>query len=146
MHLRKPALHLSDVPDLPQRHLHLPHQQHGGKPMSFVTANLTREEDEVRAETARQNARWGPLNYPDGTGRPGDREAADAARKTCKANGPAGDNWRDILDEEVREAFAETDPGALLAELLQVETVARQWRMAIRRRLAAQQSGEAAER
>ncbi|MFB4280818.1 hypothetical protein ACBJ59_36400 [Nonomuraea sp. MTCD27] len=111
--------------------------------MSYFTANLTTEEDEVREEMRRQHAKFGPQNHPDGTGLPGSVMEADEARARCKANGPEQDNWRDILDEEVREAFAETDPDALLVELLQVEAVARQWRLAIRRRLAAaEQDGE----
>jgi hypothetical protein len=111
--------------------------------MTYFTADLTREEDEVREEMRRQHAKFGPQNHPDGTGRLGDQEAADEARAACKANGPEQDNWRDILYEEVREAFAETEPAALLNELLQIEAVARQWRMAIRRRHASQQTGEA---
>jgi hypothetical protein len=112
--------------------------------MTYFTANLTLEEDEVRAEMARQDAKWGQQNHADGTGpdvfwgvHPGPAEAiAVIARGRCKANGPGQDTWRDILFEEVAEAIAEDDPDALLAELLQVEAVARQWRMAIRRRLA----------
>ena len=140
MHLRKSALHLSDVPGLPQRHLHLPDQQHGGQPMSY----LTREEEEIRAELERQNARWGEQNHEDGTGPDKNWSylgpasyLAESARATCTVlvgNGRV--SWSDVLLEEVAEAFAEDDPDRLLAELLQVEAVARQWRMAIRRRLA----------
>jgi hypothetical protein len=114
--------------------------------MTYFTANLTLEEDEVRAEMARQDAKWGQQDHADGTGpdvfwgvHPGPAEAvAVIARGRCKANGPGQDTWRDILFEEVAEAIAEDDPDALLAELLQVEAVARQWRMAIRRRVAAE--------
>jgi hypothetical protein len=80
------------------------------------------------SERRRQDAKFGhQRNYHDGTGRPGDREAADEARARCKANGPAEDNWRDVLDEEVCEAFAETDPELLRAELVQVMAVAGNW-------------------
>lgn len=113
--------------------------------MTYFTANLTLEEDEVRAEMARQDAKFGPQNHADGTGPDvywgiTGRAAwtAAVARGRCKANGLGEDNWLDILHEEVAEAFAEDDADALLAELLQVEAVARQWRMAIRRRLAAE--------
>lgn len=105
--------------------------------MSYFTANLTREEEEVRAELARQDAKWGEQNHPDGTGRLDySRMAADwkgivdAAAKQKKLT------WRHILMEEVYEACAESDPEKLLSELLQVEAVARQWRKTIRRRLA----------
>lgn len=113
--------------------------------MTYFTANLTLEEDEVRAEMARQDAKWGQQNHADGTGPDvfwgitgRASVVADHARAVCQANGPGEDTWRDILFEEVAEAMAEDGADALLAELLQVEAVARQWRMAIRRRLAAE--------
>lgn len=91
---------------------------------------------EVANERGRQDATWGEQNHPDGTGRPGSREFADYVRALCKANGPAEDNWRDILYEEVAEAFAETDPAKLRAELIQVAAVAVNWIGAIDRRTA----------
>ena len=111
--------------------------------MSYFTANLTREEDEVREEMRRQDAKFGPQNHPDGTSDRHDAKAqADLARIVTDTQAKHGDlTWRHILAEEVAEAFAEVDPEKLLAELLQGEAVARQWRMAIRRRLA-DQSGE----
>ncbi|MFG1683547.1 hypothetical protein ACGFNP_25485 [Nonomuraea sp. NPDC049269] len=115
--------------------------------MTYFTGNLTREEDEVRAELARQDAKWGEQNHQDGTGGPAFTAWASAARRMCqRAAADDSVTWQLILDEEVAEAFAEDDPDKLLAELVQVEAVARQWRMTIRRRLAAQQSGEAATR
>lgn len=89
---------------------------------------------DVRTERDRQEARWGVLSYPDGTGRPGDEETAQALKAACKANTPEQDNWRDILAEEVAEAFAETDPAALRAELVQVAAVAQAWAEDIDRR------------
>jgi hypothetical protein len=89
---------------------------------------------EVAAERAKQDAKWGPQNHPDGTGRDGDADMAKLDRAKCKANGPDEDNWRDILQEEVSEAFAETDPKALREELLQVAAVAAAWVEAIDRR------------
>ena len=112
--------------------------------MSYFTANLTREEAEVREEMARQDATWGQQNHADGTGPDvfwgitgRASVVADGARERCKASAPGEDTWLKILFEEVAEAFAEDDTGALLPELLQAEAVIRQWRMAIRRRLAA---------
>ncbi|MER7213169.1 hypothetical protein ABT340_39415 [Streptosporangium sp. NPDC000239] len=111
--------------------------------MTDSTNALTPEEEEVRAELARQDAKWGEQAHPDGTG-PDVAWActgpatyvANSARSTVEQLAAAGHlTWRDILLEEVAEAFAEDDPDRLLNELLQVEAVARQWRLAIRRRL-----------
>lgn len=90
---------------------------------------------EVAEERGRQDAKWGPQNHPDGTGKIGDSIQAITDRAKCKANGPDRDNWRDILQEEVSEAFAETDPVKLRAELIQVAAVATAWIEAIDRRL-----------
>lgn len=101
--------------------------------------------DEVLKERGRQDAKWGEQNHPDGTGRPGSREDADRFRAACKANGPDQDNWQDILTEEVAEAFAETDPAKLRAELVQVAAVAMAWVEAIDRRVALAKLQEAAD-
>lgn len=82
---------------------------------------------EVLAERRRQFERFGDLHYPDGTGRPEDVAMAKVAKAECKANSPAEDNWRDILREEVYEAFAENDRAALRTELVQVAAVAMAW-------------------
>jgi hypothetical protein len=89
---------------------------------------------EVAAERARQNAKWGQQDHPDGTARPGDRFQAEMAREICQANNRDQDNWRDILTEEVHEAYAELDPVKLRAELIQVAAVAVAWIEAIDRR------------
>ena len=113
--------------------------------MSYFTANLTPEEDEVREEMARQRAKFGPQDHPDGTeNTPSTVATADSAREGCQQAARSGEvTWRHILWEEVAEAFAEDDPNKLLAELLQVEAVVRQWRLSIKRRLAADLPGEA---
>lgn len=91
--------------------------------------------DDVVAECAAQDARWGQQNHPDGTGLPGDTEAADLAREITNGLAQQGTvTWREILTEEVKEAFAETDPEKLDLELKQVSAVAVQWRKALRRR------------
>jgi hypothetical protein len=90
---------------------------------------------EVAVERVRQNARWGEQNHPDGTG--GEREIhrALAAKADCDAAfRHGGGTWRYILAEEVAEAFAESDPAALRAELLQIAAVAAAWVEAIDRR------------
>jgi hypothetical protein len=94
---------------------------------------------EIAAERAAQDAKWGEQHHADGTGRDGDADMALLDRAKCKANGPDGDhddNWRDILQEEVSEAFAETDPVLLRAELVQVAAVAVNWIESIDRRAA----------
>jgi hypothetical protein len=82
---------------------------------------------DVTRERERQNAKWGDLHYPDGTGRPGAAEFAAGFKAICKANDPDEDNWQDILTEEVFEALAETDPAMLRAELIQIAAVAQAW-------------------
>lgn len=92
---------------------------------------------DVLVERRRQHATWGECDYPDGTGRPGDVERADADRARCRANASKTHNWRDILQEEVSEAFAETDLERLREELLQVAALVIHWIEALdRRRIA----------
>jgi hypothetical protein len=102
--------------------------------MMFDTPGLRTIAEDVDAECGKQRARFGDPSYPNGTGRPGDREEADRLRAFCKANTPEEDNWRDILAEEVAEAFAETDTVRLRAELIQVMAVAAKWVAKIDRR------------
>lgn len=84
--------------------------------------------DDVVAERAAQEAQWGEQNHPNGTGITGDRERADSARHTCDVMFRSGmGTWRDILHEEVQEAFAEHDPAKLRDELIQVAAVAVAW-------------------
>lgn len=83
---------------------------------------------DVRAERAAQDERWGPQHHPDGTARPRDLAAADVQRQaTDDAAATGALTWRDILSEEVAEAFAEADPDELRAELVQVAAVAVAW-------------------
>ena len=92
---------------------------------------------EVAGERLRQHVKWGEQNHPDGTATfpLAARRAADAARHECQALAERGAcTWRAILAEEVAEAFAETDPAALRAELIQVAAAAVSWIEAIDRR------------
>jgi hypothetical protein len=94
---------------------------------------------DIEDERARQDAKWGEQNHPDGTGMfpRADRRAADDARRECQMLAAGGMcTWRAILAEEVAEAFAETDPDKLRAELVQVATVAVQWVETLDRRAA----------
>lgn len=90
---------------------------------------------DIEVERQRQRDTWGTCSYPDGTGRPWDTERAEVAREVCQSNGPVGEhNWRDIVQEEVSEAFAETEPKRLREELVQVAAVVTHWIEAIDRR------------
>jgi hypothetical protein len=101
---------------------------------------------EVRAERARQDARFGRQDHPDGTGPGRDNlvrlaytigEAADAARQaTDRALSRGEVTFAQILAEEAFEALAETDPARLRAELIQVAASAVCWIEAIDRRTA----------
>lgn len=94
---------------------------------------------EISRERARQDAKWGEQNHPDGTGGKPAELARDLAQAdTDRAAKRHECTWRHILNEEVREAFAETDPTALRTELVQVAAVATQWVEAIDRRQADQ--------
>jgi hypothetical protein len=86
---------------------------------------------QVRGERVRQVAKWGRQTHPDGTGPTYlNVGAVEQAKKQCefeRATTPGGPSWMAILNEEVREAFAERDRDRLRAELLQVAAVAVAW-------------------
>lgn len=95
--------------------------------------------NEVNDELKRQIAKWSEQNHDDGTGGDMARQRAEIARAYCdKAAANGHVSWRDILEEEVAEAFAESDPAKLREELIQVAAVAVQWVAAIDRRVNAQ--------
>lgn len=88
----------------------------------------------VSTEEQAQLDQWKEQNHPDGTG-PENKILADAARESCEhaaANGHL--TWKDILLEEMFEAFAEEDEEALIAELIQSAAVIKSWIKAIQRR------------
>lgn len=92
---------------------------------------------EIEQERAAQNAKWGEQNHPDGTGFPHDGATANRAKRQTDAHARAGTcTWRDVLNEEVREAFAESDVCNLRMELIQVSAVACAWVEALDRRPA----------
>ena len=91
---------------------------------------------DVRVERAKQDQKWGEQNHPDGTGGNLHRYLADTARRDCEEAFAQGrGTWRDVLDEEIAEAYAEENPDALRAELIQVAAVAVAWVESIDRRL-----------
>lgn len=90
---------------------------------------LNRFFEAVFGERKSQLEKWGETqHHRDGTGRVGDDLLAQVAIKTCNSAASRGlITWRHILAEEVAEAFAESDPLKLKAELIQVATVAAAW-------------------
>lgn len=102
---------------------------------------------EVLDERRRQKAIWGEQNHPDGTGPEvqwmsahdaSAKEAREQLRARCQRRFSEGrGTWLDILLEEMAETFAERDPLAIRAELIQVAAVAVAWAEAIDRRLVA---------
>ena len=114
-----------------------------------MSTNATQALSDVQNERARQDAKWGEQNHPDGTGadtKPlrticsDETGAAALADLATFATDTAAElnlvTWRDILLEEVFEALAESDPAKLRTELIQTAAVATQWAEAIDRRAA----------
>ncbi|MFC8491816.1 NUDIX hydrolase [Streptomyces sp. NPDC057235] len=83
---------------------------------------------ELDTERQAQLAKFGDQKHPDGTAITEDRDRADRARHVCESMARLGQlSWRDVLHEEVQEAFAEADPARLRAELVQVAAVCAAW-------------------
>lgn len=116
---------------------------------NYDTPRLTGVLAEIAAERARQDAKWGEQNHPDGTGvnwvdqitpaydwsGPEAEHAARLARHGCKRAAVRGETtWLGVAREEVAEAFAETDTAPLRAELVQAAAVFVAWIEAIDRR------------
>jgi hypothetical protein len=99
-----------------------------------VPGSLAKVFADVTTERMAQDAMWGIQDLSDGTG-PERAEAADQAKKDVTEAAREGRlTWRHILLEEVLEAFAEDDSGALRTELIQVAAVAVKWAQALDRR------------
>lgn len=92
------------------------------------TPGLAQHMVEVDTERQKQLAKWGDQHHPDGTAITGDDERAASARHVCQAMASLGQvSWRDILWEEIAEAFAEAEPVKLRAELVQCAAVIQAW-------------------
>lgn len=89
----------------------------------------------IHAERVRQHERWGEQNFEDGTGGALAESARSSAQLACSVAAEEGRcTWRHVLEEEVSEVLAETDPSKLREELIQVGAVCKQWVEAIDRR------------
>ncbi len=88
---------------------------------------------DIATERIRQHATHGDQSHlPDGTGGEYRRYVVSFMRGECEDAAKANRlTFRHILAEEVAEAFAETDPARLRAELVQVAAVCVQWIQAI---------------
>lgn len=85
-------------------------------------------ETEVRAERLRQDKKWGPQSFPNGTGDDLDKAFADADKRICDINAKKGTlTWRHVLQEEISKAFAESQPEKLKVELIQCAAVIKAW-------------------
>lgn len=83
--------------------------------------------DQIYLERNAQDVKWGPQSHPDGTNHAWKTEAGDV-REACQLAFELGvGTWRHILDEEICEAFAETDPVKLRVELVQCAAVICAW-------------------
>lgn len=85
--------------------------------------------DDIVMERHRQISKWGLFqNHPHGTGL---NYFIGAATETKRINSQKAQQgiltWVDILEEECLEAFAETDPVLLRAELIQCAAVIFAW-------------------
>lgn len=97
-------------------------------PTLFTTPGVKAFAEAVDVERQRQLAKWGDQHHDDGTGYALDRNAATEARNVCQYAASKGViTWRDILWEEIAEAFAETDPDRLETELVQCAAVIAAW-------------------
>lgn len=92
----------------------------------MITAHTKDVLDAIFRERERQDARFGEQNHPL-VSTSGQRSAAnfvDYARKCCDEDAVAGTlTWQVILNEELYEALAETDPTKRREELVQLAAV-----------------------
>jgi len=97
-------------------------------PALFTTPGVRQFAEEIDAERQRQLQKFGDQHHPDGTGGSVHRYLADRYRTTVDRAASSGTEcWRDILLEEAHEALAESDPGRLRAELVQIAAVCAAW-------------------
>lgn len=90
---------------------------------------------EVASERAKQDARWGMQDSPNGTGGGNSKAHADLARNACdEVHSRGACTYAHILREEFAEAMAEESDQKLRAELIQVAAVCVKWIEAIDRR------------
>ena len=83
--------------------------------------------NEIAAERAAQDAKWGVQDWPSGTSDAW-AEACSASKERCDiADADGSVTWAMVLEEESLEVLSETDPVKLREELVQVAAVAVAW-------------------
>ena len=113
----------------------------------FSTAQFKRTDTDhversVRAERARQLAKWGPQTHANGTSHEAWHHHTEEARSAWeRARETGAETWQQILMEEVLEVFEcdEDDLENMYAELIQVAAVTKAWLVDIYHKRAAQQ-------
>lgn len=93
---------------------------------------------EVSAERDRQEAKWGPQDWPicNKAGHSFYKQEAQYRKIACDINAKNGTlDFRQILNEEVAEVYAESDPIRQREELVHVAAVAVQMIEVIDKRL-----------
>lgn len=103
-------------------------------PRLFGTPGFGEFAELVDEERQHQLAQWGDQHRPNGTGEDFHVLAAEGIKQSVqRAEASGGANWRQVLMEETAEVFAENNPTALLAELVQVAAVAAAWAYDLKR-------------
>ncbi|MEY9961525.1 hypothetical protein [Streptacidiphilus sp. MAP5-52] len=104
-------------------------------PYLFSTPGVGPFAEEVDIERQRQLGLWGDQRHPDGTGGAFLVSMAETLRTECREAAERGEvTWRQILMEELAEAFAETDRAKLTVELVQAAAVIAAWISDLNRR------------
>lgn len=83
--------------------------------------------NDLHWERINQREKWGEQHHPNGTSRQFGELADIKRQQTDNADRLGILTWKDILDEEIYEAYAEVELEALRHELVQVAAVVVAW-------------------
>lgn len=87
-------------------------------------SNISHILNDIVAEVGAQLQKWGDQHHPIGTGSSVQSMEAEYYRARCKAAAADGSiTWEHILQEEIAEAFAESNFSLLRNELVQSAAV-----------------------
>ena len=97
--------------------------------LEFLWGDVPGFFNEIHEERVAQIKKWGPQHWPGGTATSHyDKEMADEAKRvTNLAMADGSVTWRDILVEEMLEAFAEHEWPKVRGELVQAAAVIAAW-------------------
>ena len=97
-------------------------------PRGFDRYAMARVLEDVSAERVAQHEKWGEQSHRNGTCESMDTINLEWARDAYAEAAASGNlSWREILTEEVAEAYAERNAARLRRELIQVAAVAVAW-------------------